>query len=363
MSVNFRGILDSSTLRGITEATETAQRVARQSRELYGSATALVDLAKVSALTEGTQSDIQNLANLGQLPELKSPAVGPHLVSDLASQIEQSLALGANLNSKLGQTLTSLAGLGEQFETIGSITSEVESSIARMGLTLTIEEVLKHFEISGLLGTSQIIEEYGALGLVRGLAEQLGALAPLAELGLDTGPSSLDADFFRAPLTPNGHEEEEAEERHSPYLSARVVTRTRVLLRTEGFDGALDEFESAHHRYDNGEAKEAMADALKAFESTLKTICDLRGWPYAKNATANRLIDTVFANGLVPPALQSQFAALRSLLESGLPTVSNPVRHGQGRVVVVTPDYVAAYALHLCAANIVFLVDCYSALP
>lgn len=146
----------------------------------------------------------------------------------------------------------------------------------------------------------------------------------------------------------------------SQYLHAEVVRPAISLLQEAEFDGASEEFLKAHEHYRKGRNKEAIAEALKAFESTMKSICTSMDWEVPENATAKPLIDVCFANGLIPKALSSQFNSLRTTLESGLPTVSNRLaRHGQGRKRVIVPDYIAAYALHLTATNIVFLVESY----
>ncbi len=132
-----------------------------------------------------------------------------------------------------------------------------------------------------------------------------------------------------------------------------------------GFEGPSDEFMSGHEHYRHGRNREAIADALKAFESTMRAICDARGWAYHSNATAAPLIETVIKQGLVPTHLQQEFQALQSTLQSRLPAARNKTKgsgHGQGAQVVDVPDHVAAYALNLAATNIVFLVESHKAL-
>src|SRR6266478_557484 len=107
----------------------------------------------------------------------------------------------------------------------------------------------------------------------------------------------------------------------SKYLHAEAVKPALTLLQGAGklFSGPLDEFLKAHEHYRKGEAKDAISWALKAFESTLKAICTARSWPFdPQKDTASKLLEIVFANGLVPSYLQNQFTALRSLLESGV---------------------------------------------
>lgn len=144
----------------------------------------------------------------------------------------------------------------------------------------------------------------------------------------------------------------------SQYAHQEIVKPAIALLQDAGFRGASDEFSRAHEHYRKGRHKEAVAEALKAFESTMKAICDVRGWACRKSDTAIPLIKVLCDNGLISKELESHFGALRSAMESGLPTLSNRTsRHGQGREPTEVPDYMVAYALHLAASNIVFLVE------
>ena len=92
----------------------------------------------------------------------------------------------------------------------------------------------------------------------------------------------------------------------------------------------------------------------------MKTICKKKGWSYSERATAKDLINVMFENELIPKYLESYFASLRSLLQSGVPTVRNKTSgHGQGELPVDVPEYLASYVLHLTASNIVLLVEAY----
>ncbi len=144
----------------------------------------------------------------------------------------------------------------------------------------------------------------------------------------------------------------------SQYIHEEAVKPAILLLQEAGFRGASDEFLRAHEHYRKGRNKEAIAEALKAFESAMKAICDVREWTYPENATAVPLVKILLEKGLIPKDLESHFSALRTAMESGLPTVSNRTsRHGQGKEPKEIPSYFAAYALHLAASNIVFLVE------
>lgn len=150
----------------------------------------------------------------------------------------------------------------------------------------------------------------------------------------------------------------------SQFAHAEVVKPALGLLNASGFDGPADEFMRAFQHYRHGRHKEAVAEALKAFESTMKAICEARKWSYPSTSTAKQLMEILFDKGLVPKILESHFTNLRAAMESGLPTLRNKTSgHGQGAVPVEIPAYFAGYALHLMASNIIFLVEAHKALP
>lgn len=144
----------------------------------------------------------------------------------------------------------------------------------------------------------------------------------------------------------------------SKFVHAEVVRPALALLRDPRFKGAEEEFLGAHAHFRSGKTKEAVTAANSAFESVMKSICDLKGWQYPAGARASDLVKVLRKNGLLPDYLDNSFDQLVATLGSGLPQVrNNDGGHGQGSVPRPTPDYVAAYALHLCATNIVFLVS------
>lgn len=144
----------------------------------------------------------------------------------------------------------------------------------------------------------------------------------------------------------------------SELIHAEVVKPALALLHSKEYSGAQSEFLKAHEHFRHGNTKEALTECLKALESVMKTIGDKRKWTYPSNATCNTLIQVCIDNGLIPTFWTQHFSALRSTLESGVPTARNKLGgHGQGSTIVDVPVHLAAYVLHLTAAGIVFLVD------
>lgn len=150
----------------------------------------------------------------------------------------------------------------------------------------------------------------------------------------------------------------------SQLVHAEVVKPALVLLNGKGFAGAQVEFLKAYEHYRHGNLKEALTEALKAFESVMKIICAKRQWTHQPNATSKQLLDVLFQNGLIPTFWEQHFSALRSSLESGVPTARNRLGgHGQGATVTAVPAFLVSYVLHLTASAIVFLVEAEKALP
>lgn len=152
------------------------------------------------------------------------------------------------------------------------------------------------------------------------------------------------------------------------YVHNQVIKPAINLLYEEEFKGANDEFLKAHDYYRNKEYKNSILYAGKAFESTMKTICENMKYDYRKDKdTANKLIDILCKEDFIPMSLKTHFQGLdkaltsiKTTLEAGLPTVRNRIGgHGQGDEVVYVPEQFVTYALNLAATNIVLLVDLY----
>jgi hypothetical protein len=144
----------------------------------------------------------------------------------------------------------------------------------------------------------------------------------------------------------------------SELIHSEAVKPALRLLNCKKYQGAQQEFLNAYEHYRHGKNKEALNDCLKAFESTMKAICDKRGWNYNPNATAKNLLQVCFENELVPTFWQNQMTSLRGLLESSVPTGRNKLSgHGQGAKPTSVPDYLVAYMLHMTASTLVFLTN------
>lgn len=140
-----------------------------------------------------------------------------------------------------------------------------------------------------------------------------------------------------------------------------IIKPTLRLLLDEDFRGAEEEYLRAFENYRKGENKDAILNATKAFESTMKVICSGLNYEYDTNKdTAKQLIHILEKNGFYPAYLNNHIAGIRTTLESGAPTLRNKTSgHGQGTSVQDIPDSYVEYALNLVATNILFLYKLY----
>lgn len=142
----------------------------------------------------------------------------------------------------------------------------------------------------------------------------------------------------------------------SQMLHSEIVKPAIGFLNVGGFEGARDEFMGAYEHYRHGNHEEALVDALKAFESTMKIILIANQKTYGAGDTASKLILACRDSGLMPAYNESQLSSLVNVLTSGIPTLRNKNGgHGQGQTVRTVEPEIVAYGLHLTASAIVML--------
>lgn len=142
----------------------------------------------------------------------------------------------------------------------------------------------------------------------------------------------------------------------SQLLHSEVVKPAIAFLNGEEFAGPRDEFLGAYEHYRHGNLEEALVDALKAFESTMKVILTANGKTYGALDTASKLVLACSKAGLIPSYNESHLTSLENVLISGIPTLRNKNGgHGQGEEIRTVEPEIVAYGLHLTASAIVML--------
>lgn len=206
------------------------------------------------------------------------------------------------------------------------------------------EKLLDYIELC-FRAIDKFTREYGFLG--RDRADEIATNcidelnARFKEHGL--GYQFVDGDILRV---------------DSEIIHSEVVKPALRLLQNAKYKGAEDEYLSAYEHYRHGRHKEAINDALKSFESMMKSICEANRWDYPDGAPAKKLIGICLDNNLIPQYWQQNFISLGALLETSVPVGRNKVSgHGQGVMPKEVPNHLTAYILHMTAAALVFLAD------
>lgn len=142
-------------------------------------------------------------------------------------------------------------------------------------------------------------------------------------------------------------------------LHQETVSNTVKFLNNPIFENANEEFLNANDHFRHSRYQETINECLKAFESTMKIICEQNKWKYEKEKdTAKHLIEHLFNNDFFKSYHDSYLASLRQLLSSNIPTIRNKNSgHGQGSEKKNVPESLAKYLLYSTGATICLLVD------
>lgn len=140
----------------------------------------------------------------------------------------------------------------------------------------------------------------------------------------------------------------------SEYTHREIVKPALSALQLEGFQTASAQFSDALLEYSEGNFADAITDANSAFESVLKRVLD------RKKGNAQQLIRQAQKEGYFPAYLEGRIAHFADLLEA-LPVVRCQEGDAHGRLEGGTDiERFARYAIHLAAANIIFIMDEYN---
>jgi len=160
-------------------------------------------------------------------------------------------------------------------------------------------------------------------------------------------------------------------------VHSEVVRPALYAISQQEYAGANQELLQAFSDFKESQFKNAIVNANKSFESTLKIIIEKQGWecvkflPYAQRkagqplrtvelqrAVASDLIETLNQNIEIESFHKSALTGLANSLQS-LASLRNTVGHGQGAVVSEVDIRRCEFAIHTAAANILFLIRTY----
>ena len=133
-------------------------------------------------------------------------------------------------------------------------------------------------------------------------------------------------------------------------ISLDMALPAMDLLRDEDFKDARNDFSLAHKHYQNKDYKDCIVSANRSFESILKTLCKQQNLEYDNNGQVGDLVKILY-NHLF---FNNKFNEKMSQTFKILPTVR---AHYGGHGLAEEIDYMARYALHLAATNILLFMQ------
>ena len=138
----------------------------------------------------------------------------------------------------------------------------------------------------------------------------------------------------------------------SQFMNTYVVARCYELLKADGFEGALEEFNQARDELAGDNVKGAILNSCKSLESVLKA--SLR----TDSGTARVLIDRLVDDGFYEGLPQEFSRAFGQQVLMALPFIRNRLAgHGQGNSVVEIPRLYGELAINLAATFLLFIVQ------
>lgn len=145
----------------------------------------------------------------------------------------------------------------------------------------------------------------------------------------------------------------------SEYTHEAIVRPALNLLAQSGFEGASAEFATAFEQLGDGNWKDAVTAAGRAFEATMKAICTARGWAYdPAKSRAEELVTLCLSNGLLPPWLSGSAQTFVAMMKAGVPHVRNNAgAHGQAPDAEAVTEALARYAINQAAASMLLLLE------
>jgi hypothetical protein len=139
--------------------------------------------------------------------------------------------------------------------------------------------------------------------------------------------------------------------RDNQVVHKSAVKPALKLLQDKQFTSANSEFIEGMEDFREGDYGDCLTKVCSAMESTMKIICDRRGWNYTQKDSAQRLVETIIANSSLDGYFQQPImivATLRNRLSKS---------HGAGVQQKTVPEHLARYAINATASNILLLVE------
>ena len=146
----------------------------------------------------------------------------------------------------------------------------------------------------------------------------------------------------------------------SKHIYKENIQEVLLLLNDIQFKNVDDEYRKAYEELKKGNYEGVLVEANKAFESTMKIICNLKEYGLPKSHNASGLIAHLRKNNFIENFQDEKFNGLAKTLQSPAIIRNNQGGHGQGSETRELSSIYAEYALQVTAASILLLIGIYN---
>jgi len=146
----------------------------------------------------------------------------------------------------------------------------------------------------------------------------------------------------------------------SKHIYRETIQKVFILLSDSQFKNVDDEYRKAFEELKKGNYENVLLEASKAFESTMKIICDLKEYGLPKKHNVSALIAHLRTNDFIENFHNEIFNGLDKTLQSSAIIRNHKSAHGQGSTKRELPIMYAEYALQVTASNILLLIGIYN---
>ena len=150
------------------------------------------------------------------------------------------------------------------------------------------------------------------------------------------------------------------------YSFGEIVSPIISLTKNMAFTTANDEFLHGLDLYKEGNYKDCVTAMTSSLESTIKIICDKKGYTKKKNKPITgreqlvELVDILFLNGFFDFFTEFQKESMKTIFESGVGFLRNSATaHGNGLVPKKILEHTAKYTINLTSTLILYLINIY----
>lgn len=215
---------------------------------------------------------------------------------------------------------------------------------------LTSIELLIVIKLKNILNENDMYDRSYLAGDLKKFINTVNKIFKIDKIGYEIVPVNLpDLRYIIVPY-------------NSQYLYLETIKRPISLMHSEDFKGPLNEFEDALDEYRQEEYKDSIHKANKAYESTLKTILELKSIEYSATDSIPKLVEKIRnETALIDSSMQTIFDSFWSVLQNGPPNIRNleGIGHGQGSSIKEVEKSFADFVLRLAGTYIVFLIERY----